>query len=163
MKSKGQTHDGRLVVGWRERIDLPEWGVHFIRAKIDTGARTSAIHVEDIEPVGEDRVRFRVVVNREGDRSIPVEADVVRRSRVRPSHGRVQERFVVATKVQIGEVVKRIEFSLVCRQHMLCRALIGRRALDDDFFVDASRAYLVSSRKRRTRSAMKSRGSAEAG
>lgn len=131
------------ILGWRERVDIPEWGVRGVRAKIDTGARTSAIHVDHIEPLGEDRVRFEVVVRESPRRTVLVEADVVRWSSVRPSSGRAQQRPVVRTQLHIGAEQREAEVSLVSRKGMLCRMLVGRRALDG-LLVDPHRRYLLS-------------------
>lgn len=143
-----------ITVGWREFVALPEWGIRRIRAKIDTGARTSALHVDNIEPLPGDRVRFHVILHRHHPhRRVQVEADRVRIARVKPSSGRVQERCVVATRVRLGPVEQVIELGLVCRQQMLCRMLVGRTALEGRFIVDPSARYLlgrpVRRRKRR--------------
>lgn len=137
------------VVGWREYVTLPEWGVGGVLAKIDTGARTSALHVANIEDLPGDRVRFEVVLSRtDPARRIPVVADLVRVARVKPSTGIHQHRHVVATSMKLGPVEKTIEVSLVCRKSMLCRMLIGRSALDDDFLVNSSRRYIFGKPKR---------------
>lgn len=141
--------DGKQVTGWRELVALPEWGIERVKTKIDTGARTSALHVEDIEELPNDRVRFHAILSRgKNPRRVEVEADLVRISRVRPSTGKHQERHVVATTVRLGPVEKVVEISLVCRQHMLCRMLLGRRALGDDFVVDPRKIYLFGWPKR---------------
>lgn len=120
-----------LVIGWREWVSAPEWGIDRLRAKIDTGARTSAIHVSSIEDLEGGRLRFDVVRReRPRRRTVTVEADHVREARVRPSTGRTQRRPVVRTLIRIGDWEREIELSLVCREGMLCRMLLGRRALD---------------------------------
>ncbi len=120
-----------LVIGRREWVALPEWGIPRLRAKIDTGARTSAIHVSSIEYLEDGRLRFEVVRReRPHRRSVTVEADHAREARVRPSSGKTQHRPVVRTVVQIGAWEREIELSLVCREGMLCRMLLGRRALN---------------------------------
>lgn len=134
------------IVGWRERIDIPDWGVRRVRAKIDTGARTSAIHVDHIEEISAERVRFEVVLRESPRRTTMVEADVVRSSSVRPSSGRAQQRPVVLVKLRIGEVEREAEVSLVSRKGMLCRMLVGRRALEG-LLVDPTRRYLLTSRQ----------------
>ena len=134
------------IVGWRERIDIPDWGVRRVRAKIDTGARTSAIHVDHIEPISDERVRFEVVLRESPRRTVMVEADVVRSSSVRPSSGRAQQRPVVLVRLRIGEVEREAEVSLVSRKGMLCRMLVGRRALEG-LLVDPTRRYLLTSRQ----------------
>jgi hypothetical protein len=138
-----------LVAGWRERIDLPDWGVRRIRAKLDTGARTSAIHVASIEDLPDGRIRFEVVIReRPEHKSVWVEATPARESRVKPSSGRRQSRIVCRTRMVIGEHERDIELSLVCRKGMLCRMLVGRTALDGLFVVDPARKYLLTPRRR---------------
>jgi hypothetical protein len=138
-------HDERLILGWRERIDIPAWGIRGVRAKIDTGARTSAIHVDGLEAVGNDRVRFEVVVREHPRRTVAVEADVVRWTTVRPSSGRAQQRPVVRAHLRIGPIERQAEVSLVSRKGMLCRMLVGRRALHG-LLVDPGSRYLLTSR-----------------
>jgi hypothetical protein len=144
MSSNGDTP----LIGWRERVDLPQWGLHGVRAKIDTGARTSAIDVAQIEELDDGRIRFEVV-----GKTIPtrktkwVEARPVRTSTVKPSHGEPQTRHVCLTTLRIGAHTHEIEISLVCRRNMLCRMLIGRTALAGHFLVDASSMYLQTKPK----------------
>ena len=126
-------------VGWRERVDLPAWGLRGVRAKIDTGARTSAIDVAQIEHLDGGRVRFEVVYRQKPERRTRwVEADAVRTSVVKPSSGQRQERVVCRTLMRLGTVEREIEISLVCRRKMLCRMLVGRTALEGAFVVDVS-------------------------
>lgn len=139
--------DHREIIGWREYVSFPEWGVNKIEAKIDTGARTSAIHVKDVVRLKGNRVRFHLVTRRgrrdKPERSVEVKADLVRTTRVRSSIGQVQERYVVSTLVRIGGVRRRIELSLVCRNRMICRMLLGRLALNG-FLIDAASRYVCS-------------------
>mgnify|MGYP002625432361 FL=1 len=80
--------DDLTRIGWRERVDLPDWGLRRVRAKIDTGARTSAIDVAQIEELEDGRIRFEVVSRTRPKRVTRwVEAYPVRRSVVRPSSG----------------------------------------------------------------------------
>lgn len=144
----------RLVVGWREFVGLPEWGIRALRAKIDTGARTSALHVDDIRHLPGGKVSFDVVLGRsENPRKVHVvAAERVRIARVRPSSGVEQHRHVVATTLRLGPVERTIEISLVDRGPMLCRMLVGRAALGDDVLVDPQRAYLLGRKRTRRRS-----------
>lgn len=143
MKKKSP-HDRRSIIGLREYVSFPEWDVPDIVAKVDTGARTSALHVENIKKLPGGRVRFEVVLSRKDpDRRVPVEEEIVRVTRVRPSTGHATERFVVATKVALGNIEKVVEFSLVSRKHMLCRMLLGRIALEGDFLVDVGLRYAL--------------------
>ncbi len=133
------------VIGWREFVSFPEWGVKGIEAKADTGARTSAIHVDNLKKLAGNLVSFDVVSDPDApDSNVPVVARIVRATRVRSSNGQVQHRYVVATRVRIGSITKVIETSLVCRKHMKCRMLLGREALSGDFVVDSSRRYTTS-------------------
>ncbi len=135
----------RQLIGWREYVDLPQWGITGLKAKVDTGARTSAIDVADIEPVGEDKVRFHVVLHRhERQLRQAVEAVLVRRSKVRSSLGEHGSRLVVETLIRLGEYERRIELSLVCRKNLICRMLLGRSALAGQFAVDPDRTYLLT-------------------
>lgn len=140
--------DSIPTVGWRERVDLPDWGFRRVRAKIDTGARTSAIDVAQIQELPDGRIRFEVVSRVEPARKTRwVEATPVRTSIVKPSHGEPQQRYVCVTRLRMGEVERDIEISLVCRSGMLCRMLLGRTALEG-LRVDPSRTYLLTSRHR---------------
>ncbi|MCW5936423.1 MAG: RimK/LysX family protein [Fimbriimonadaceae bacterium] len=134
----------RLVIGWREFVDLPEWGIEGLHAKIDTGARSSAVHVEQIEEVGEGRIRFQVVLDlRHRHKRVTVEAPISRRSHVTSSNGVKHERYFVETLFRLGPVEKRVEISLVSRDNMKVRMLVGRTALGDEFLVDAHSVHLV--------------------
>ena len=143
----GQSNGQPIVVGWRERIDLPEWGIHGLRVKIDTGARTSAIHVSDFAALEDGRLRFDVVKRiNPTHKHVTVEADHVRVSSVKPSSGEAQERPVVRALIRLGPIEREIEIGLVNRDGMLCRMLLGRTALEG-LLVDASRKYVVSKRR----------------
>ena len=136
------TSTSALVLGWREAVSLPEWGISGIKAKVDTGARTSSLHVEDIREASGGLVRFRVVP-RQGDTNLlEVTAKIKRISRVRPSSGELENRYVVQTTMVVGPLERPIEISLVSRAGMLCRMLVGRHALPDRVVVDPHRRYL---------------------
>jgi hypothetical protein len=138
--------NGKLIIGWRETISIPEWGITELRAKMDTGARSSAIDVASSEILPEGRVRFEVVLDRKKrDRTRIIEASISRRTSIRSSTGENRNRLIVLVQVKIGPIVKPVEFSLVCRENMLCRALLGRRALEGDFLIDATRKYSLNS------------------
>ncbi|HYQ27469.1 MAG TPA: RimK/LysX family protein [Polyangiaceae bacterium] len=135
-----------LVIGVTEYVDIPAWRILRLRAKIDTGARSSALHVENIRELAGGRVRFEVRLSRsESDRRVTVEARIARRGQVRPSSGELEQRIFVAVKVRIGPVEREIELSLVDRGRMIFRMLIGRRALAHAFLVDPGRRYVLHS------------------
>lgn len=137
------------TVGWRERVDLPDWGFKRVKAKIDTGARTSAIDVAQIEELPGGRIRFEVVSRVTPSRKTRwVEAKPIRTSTVKPSSGEPQQRYVCLTRVRLGDIEREIEVSLVCRAGMLCRMLLGRTAVEGAVLVDPARKYLVTSRTR---------------
>jgi hypothetical protein len=133
-----------LIIGVTEYVDIPQWRISSLRAKIDTGARSSALHVENIRELASGRVRFDVRLSRsQSERRVTVEAPIARRGRVRPSSGVLEARIFVAVKVRIGPVEREIELSLVDRGRMIFRMLIGRRALAHAFLVDPSRRYVL--------------------
>jgi hypothetical protein len=143
---------GPLILGWAEYVEIPEWRISRLRAKMDTGARSSALHVENIREVGHGRVQFDVRLHRRHlDRRVTVEAPIKRRGRVRPSSGDSQIRIFVSANVRIGPLEQEIELSLVDREKMLFRMLIGRSALAHRFLVDVSKRYLLSRRKKKTK------------
>ncbi|EDY81006.1 conserved hypothetical protein [Verrucomicrobiia bacterium DG1235] len=132
------------MIGWKESIDLPEWGIRDITAKTDTGARRSAIDVENIVELPGNRVQFEVAADRRtGQLKTTVIADIEHQTHVRSSNGQQHERYFVATTVRVGDVTKRIELSLSNRKHMQCRMLLGRLALENDFLVDCSESFLT--------------------
>lgn len=140
-----------LVAGWRERVDLPDWGVARLPAKLDTGARTSALHVDALHALPDGRVAFDVVLSRtRAERRVRVEAEVVRTSRVRSSTGVVTLRHVVRTRLRLGPIEREIEINLVDRGRMIHRMLIGRSGLAG-VVVAADRRYAVTTPPRTTR------------
>jgi len=147
-----QSPEESLVIGWREAVSLPHWGIEDLDAKADTGARSSAIDVENIEELPGDFVRFQVVRSRSRtDLSDPIEAKIARRIKVRSSFGHSMERLTVFARIRIGTLEKVIEVGLVRRRRMLTRMLLGRRALEDTFLVDSSRKYHYRKRAARRR------------
>lgn len=132
-----------VIVGWREFVALPDWGIKRLKAKIDTGARTSAIHVGALEELPGGKVRFEVVVREKPNlRTTFVEATPVRRTNVKPSSGARQQRLVFRTRMEIGSIQRDIELSLVSRKGMLCRMLVGRMALPSYVLVHPTKKYL---------------------
>ena len=131
-------------IGWKEMVDLPSWGIQNVVAKADTGARRSAIDVKDIEELPGGKVRFSVVLHKKKrDRIQVVVASIAHQTHVRSSNGQQDERYFVKTPVKIGDRIKGVELSLVCRRNMTCRMLIGRKALENDFLVDSSVSFVT--------------------
>lgn len=132
-----------VVIGWREYVAMPDWDIRYLKTKADTGARTSAIDVANIEELSNGRVRFDLIVDRKHpDARVTIETEIVRTSRVKSSLGKIHERPVIETTMQLGEVSKTIQLGLVCRKSMLCRMLLGRAALAPEFVVDPTHRYL---------------------
>ena len=145
-----KAHRTPVVIGWTEYVDLPDWGVRRIRAKVDTGARSSALHVENIRELPRGLVLFDVVLHRERrDRRVHVRAHVTRRSRVRSSNGQLSPRLFVETTLRLGGVEKSIEIGLVDRAKMIHRMLLGRAALAGPFLIDVDHRMLQSPPRRR--------------
>lgn len=134
----------KTVIGWREYVDLPEWGVRRLRAKIDTGARTSSLHVDDIKLLKDGRISFYVVL----DTKPPVLrkkviAKRVKRGRVKSSVGHRTERWYVETEIVMGPLKGKILINLVSRDEMNHRMLIGRKAMEGCFLVDVTKSFLL--------------------
>jgi hypothetical protein len=137
------------LIGWKESVDLPEWGIRHITVKVDTGARRSAIDVSNIKELGDGTVQFEVAVDRK-NRSLTktVVARILHTTHVRSSNGEQGERYFVETTIAIGEQTRKIELSLISRHQMTYRMLLGRKALEGMFIVDPSRAYVTRTNKK---------------
>lgn len=158
-------HDDRppepAIFGWREHVALPAWGIGRLRAKLDTGARTSALHVEDVDELeagavgdlagsGVDDpalpvVRFHVLVGpRAAPRRVEVVTPVVGHTTIRDTRARPEHRPIVRTRVVCGPLDREIEISLTDRTGMNFRLLLGRLALGGEALVDPSQGFRVS-------------------
>jgi len=135
------------VLGWREWVSFPELGLPAVKAKVDTGARTSALHAFDIQPDSGpegDWVSFSVQPLQRNTKFVKrCRAKVIDNRRVTDSGGHSENRLFVETNVKIGELVKTIELTLTERHNMLFRMLLGRSALLPDYYVNPSTSYCV--------------------
>lgn len=142
-----------ITVGWREWAGLPELGVPAIKVKIDTGARTSALHAVNIERKrqgGTDVVAFSIQpLQRNNKILIRAEAPLVDIRSVSDSGGHAENRFVVRSCIELGGMTEEIDISLTERHSMLFRMLIGRTALAGNVFVDPSASYLCGRKSAR--------------
>ena len=147
--------ESRTVLGWREWLGFPELGIPQIKAKVDTGARTSCLHAYFVEPFSREEqswVRFGIHPNqRDTSEEIICEAMVKDQRTVRDSGGHEELRFVIETTVRIGDTHQRIEVTLTDRDSMKFRALLGRTAIRGNYLVDSGRSYLQGKRKRKAR------------
>ncbi len=134
------------TIGWREWVQLPEFGIAEVKAKVDTGADNSSLHAFDIERFerdGEPFVRFEVHPRQRKKRpSILCEAPIVGERRVKNSGGRSEQRLVIRTKLLIARVEVEAFVNLTTRDEMTFRMLLGRRTLRRRFVVDPGRSYI---------------------
>ncbi len=139
-----------ILLGWREWIALPELGIKRIKAKTDTGARTSALHTfatERFSDHGRDRVRFLLhPLQRSVKKVLTCEADLYDIRWVSDSGGHREQRFVIITPVRIGVDEFPIEITLTNRDTMLFRMLLGRNAIKSRFWIDPSLSYLTKNK-----------------
>ena len=142
-----------VIIGWREWVSLPELGIRHIKAKIDTGARSSSLHAFDITPFTRDdtpMVGFSVhPVQRRENFSVQCEAPIHDIRSVRSSSGEARDRYVSQTPViWVGEKWI-VELTLADRTEMGFRMLIGREAVRGRMLVDPGRSYFGGRRKRK--------------
>lgn len=139
----------KQTIGWYEYADFPEWKIKQLKTKIDTGAKTSSLHVENIVYDGLRRVSFTVVqsIKDHTKRTRVKSADVVRIARVKASPIHREKRIVVKTIISIGQIRKPIEINLVDRSEMKFRMILGRTMLKGDFIVDVSRSNMLGVKK----------------
>lgn len=162
--SRGQT---QIVIGWREWIALPDLNLPVVKAKLDTGAKTSALHAFNIEPFfdrGRLKVSFQVhPLHEHLDIIVSCSADVVDYRSVSDSGGHREKRYVIMTQITIGGLAFPIEVTLANRESMTHKMLIGRAAMKQ-LMINPSRAFLLGqpdkivSAYRPTKSKPKTRG-----
>jgi hypothetical protein len=133
------------IIGWREWVGLPGFGIEQIKAKVDTGARSSSLHAVNLRTFERDGVtwvRFQVhPVQRKSIRTVDVEMEVFEFRTVRSSNGKPARRPVVVTELALLGQIWPIELTLASRDEMGFRMLLGREAFRRRFLVDAGRSY----------------------
>ena len=138
------------IIGWRERVALPQLKVEQIKAKIDTGARSSALHAFKIEEFALNNklmIRFQVHPRQRDNKFIVMaEAELLEYRKVTSSGGHAQIRPVILTTVQLGMKQWQIELTLTNRDVMGFRMLLGRQAVRDRFLIDPGKSFLQSNK-----------------
>jgi len=150
---KKKTERRLPTIGWREWVGLPDLGIKTIKAKVDTGARSSSLHAYDLqefEKNGEKWIRFKVhPVQRKNDKSILVTAKILEYRSVRSSSGKSTLRPVIITNIKLLDVTWEVELTLANRDEMGFRMLLGREAFRQRFLVDAGKSYYGGKPKRK--------------
>ena len=142
------THKSTLLpmLGWREWVGLPELNIAQIKAKVDTGARTSALHAFIIDPYrkgGQRWVMFAIhPIQKHSDVSIECHALIKDQRLVSDSGGHKQRRYVIETRLILGPSIITAEMTLTNRDGMLFRMLLGRTAMTNRFIIDPNASYL---------------------
>ena len=135
----------KKIIGWREWVKLPDLGVPFIKAKVDTGARTSSLHAFDLEIIkrrGVDVARFTVLPEqRKNNPEIIVEAKVAEYRYVKSSTGHQSKRPVILTNIELHGEKWPIELTLANRDEMGFRMLLGRESFKGKMLIDVSKSF----------------------
>jgi hypothetical protein len=133
-----------ITLGWRERLALPQLGIGVLKAKLDTGARSSSLHVDTLESFqcdGATWLRFSIHVGRRQPVDVHCEAPALDRRTVTDTGGRRTERWFIRSEVQLAGQTFDVDINLTDRRHMLFPLLLGRSALNGRFAVDPSLSY----------------------
>ncbi|MFT7004831.1 MAG: hypothetical protein ACJAWW_002196 [Sulfurimonas sp.] len=133
---------GQNILGKVDVFDMPEFGLSNIKAKIDTGAKTSSIHCSEITLLENNFVKFSPQDSNDDSNHIYIVKPISRISEVKSSNGKSQERYFIKTTIIIYEKIYNIEVSLSCRTSMKYPLLIGRELLKQGFLVDVSKQDL---------------------
>ena len=146
-KTRKVKSKNRHIVGWREWVSLPDIKISHIKAKLDTGARTSALHTNFIEPIisgTRQRVRFGVYTLQNSVKPYVIcSADIVDQRKIVNSGGHPELRYIIRTTLTMGDISTPIELSLTNRENMRFRLLLGRSAIMKLFAVDPARSYTL--------------------
>lgn len=138
-------------IGWREWVSLPELGLDHIKAKVDTGARTSALHAFSLEPFmdgDQEKIRFDIHPYQNNVKDVVTcTADVIDKRIVTDSGGHKEERYVIRTMIVLAGKSWPIEITLTERDTMLFRMLLGRSAIRKRYIVNPARSFIKTKMK----------------
>jgi hypothetical protein len=138
---------GKIILGWREWVGLPELGLNKIKAKIDTGARTSALHafrLDTFKENGQLKISFSIhPKQRQTTYTKECMADVIDYRWISDSGGHREQRYVIQTTLVLGALSQAIELTLTNRDDMKFRLLLGRTALSSSYLIDPEKSYLT--------------------
>ena len=140
----------RVVLGWRERVDMPQLGIHRLRAKVDSGARSSCLHVEAqwrFVEAGAPWVGFRLRTGRADGGMVEAASPLVDERVVTDSGGHRGLRPFILTRLALAGIERDIEINLTDRRRMRFPMLLGRTAMQDAFMIDPSRSWLHNRRR----------------
>ncbi|MDH3609847.1 MAG: ATP-dependent zinc protease [Gammaproteobacteria bacterium] len=141
------------VIGWREWVALPDLKIDQIKCKVDTGAKTSALHAYFIEPLkksGCEYVRFGMhPVQKNSDTEVICTSKVHDQREITDSGGHREKRYVILTTIKLGQHNWQAEVTLTDRETMLFRMLLGRDAIKNQFIVNPTRSYLIGKKRKK--------------
>lgn len=132
-------------LGWREWLAMPQLGIAALKGKLDTGARSSSLHVESLQPFERDGatwLRFVVRIGRRHPHLVACEARAIGRRKVTDSGGRSSERWFIRSELTLAGRRFEADINLTDRRRMLFPLLVGRSALEGRFSVDPARSYV---------------------
>lgn len=137
----------KVPLGWREWVSLPDLGIEAVKAKVDSGARSSALHTFKLETFSEGgivMVRFSIHPFQHDASAVKIcVAELHDERNVTDSGGHTELRPVITTQMSLGGVNKNIELTLTNRENMKFRMLLGRTAMIEDFIIDPEMSYLL--------------------
>lgn len=141
-------YGGKTIIGKYERVTFNDFNLKNLRAKIDTGAKTSSLHCSIIQPIDQNRVAF-TLLDSDHKKFQPkmYRAQISRIGKVKSSNGKIQKRFFIKTKITLLDKEYETEFSLTNRGNMRFPILIGRSLLKKDFLVDVTKEYTLENKQ----------------
>jgi hypothetical protein len=151
LESKKMIKKPLRCIGWREWVSFPDLGIARIKAKVDTGARTSALHAFSLEPFREgnqEKIRFAIhPLQNNVTEVVTCVADVIDKRFITDSGGHREERYVIQTNIILANRSWPIEITLTERDSMLFRMLLGRSAIRKRYLVNPARSFIKTKMK----------------